>query len=1120
MKKNNFIISLNLKPLILILGALGMLFSSEPEISEGTFLFCLKSNVEPFEIVRSELGVSISHQELNDYFFSRGVVDIEKWIPQATEMDYDGDIYLNRIYRVYISDENRHELSSIVFDVDSFRDVEYAENEFIRRVKYTPNDPLANQQCSLNSVKATQAWDFWDIPNGLIPDGQQVLLASVDTGVDYTHPDIQSNSWINQAEIPEWLSEAGLDQNDDGYYDASEIVLWLQNEGMDVDGDGFYTLRDIVSTGSPFEDGDDNDGNGYADDLLGWDTSGAAGIDDNDPYPKEEAVSSGTWAHGTHVAGILAATSDNNLGMASTSYNAKFISVKASRDNQSGEPGINDGYPAILYAAKAGYYAGTFTIINNSWGGGGYSGSENATINTAFNTYGAVVVCAAGNGDDAGGQAYESHYPSSYDNSVSVCAMGCSYSWGNWATYHPTVDLAAPGENIHSTIIGTGYEAWDGSSMASPNAASCFGLLKAYYPDWSNQELMDRIYSTADRIVYDQNPDYLDCNGNSGQDCFGHGMVDVYKAIGLTFSPNISIENSSVNMVNDDDGVLNPGETAQLSITLNNEQGWTDANALFATLSTENQDVNILNDFVQYGSLAGGESFAPSDNFFEFQVSEDIELGDILFTLNLGAVGNDSYVYTDILNLDVLVSLFQSGFPYDTESEIRSAPIILDLNNDGDNEIVFADYSGKVRLVDDGQEVDNSIFPYDTGDQIWGGIASADIDNDGMQDFVVASKSQYIYIFDINGLKASYNAGKYLIGTPAIANIDADEDLEVVIGSYGSPTSSNLLYVINHDGTDVPGFPLLIGEKIKAGVAIADMDQNGLDDIIFGTDSKNLYVVLDNGTVSSNFPIELGDKLQGDPAIYITGLDERIILLGCKDENFYGINYSDASLRFLVPTGDDIFTSPSFHNNNIYFGSDDGNVYAIDANGNMLNGFPIDAESPVSGSIVFSDVNGDGAYNMLFGTESGKIYAFDENQQLLNYFPIIYQYGISSSVQIVDFDNDGDAELAAGSHGDIVLIDMKFNNFSSDGYWSLFKGDYNRKALYVSVDNSGCGNPVLGDVNCSGVIDILDIIEVVNIIILGSSDSTDYELWSADIIQDGIIDILDIISIVNIVMDN
>ncbi len=139
--------------------------------------------------------------------------------------------------------------------------------------------------------------------------------------------------------------------------------------------------------------------------------------------------------------------------------------------------------------------------------------------------------------------------------------------------------------------------------MASPNAASCFGLLKAYYPDWDNEQLRERIYSTADRRVYEVNPDYEDCNGNSGEDCFGHGMVNVYKAIGLTFSPNISINSSSVEVIDDDDGVINPGETANILVELYNEEGWVDANALIASLSTDNEYIDIINSVAIYGSL-------------------------------------------------------------------------------------------------------------------------------------------------------------------------------------------------------------------------------------------------------------------------------------------------------------------------------------------------------------------------------------------------------------------------------------------------------------------------------------------------------------------------------------
>ena len=1124
MKKSSVIknIPLNLRSLIIMLGALSFLFSDN--ISEKTFLFCLKSNISPLEITRSNESFTVNNENLNVYFLRNDIVNIEEWIPHATEQDHDGDIYLNRIYRVYISDDSRKDVTSLISEISSFSFVKYAENEFIRTPKYSPNDPMLEIQCSLNSVKAKSAWDFWDIPNGIIPEGSQVLMASVDTGVDYTHPDLQDNAWINQAEIPEFMAETGLDENGDGDVDASEVVTWMiVNNVGDLNGDGVVNLRDAVSDNSPFEDFEDNDGNGYVDDLLGWDCSGVYGTDDNDPFPKEGVANNSTWAHGTHVAGILAATSDNDLGIASTAYNSKFISVKCSRENQSGEPGINDGFAGILYAAKAGYYAGTFTIINNSWGGGGYSGSENATINTAFNTYGAIITCAAGNGlDDTWAEEYTSHYPSSYDNSTSVCAMGCSYVWGNWATYHYTVDLAAPGENIHSAIIGSGYEAWDGSSMASPNAASCIGLLKAYYPNWSNQQLLDRTYSAADRRVYEVNPGYDTCNGNSGEDCFGHGMVDIYKAIGMDFSPNISIDSSYVDVLSDDDGVLNPNETANFIVQLYNEEGWVDASTLIASLSTENEDVTIINNIATYGSVVNGGIGLPIEDGFQIYVSGDIQLGIIDFTIDLVAISNSGYQYTNTLEVTLDVSLFQSGYPFDSNSEIRSAPLVIDLDGDGLNEVVFADYNGKIRVIKNGSELENDIFPFDTGDQIWGAISSADLDLDGVIDFVVASKSGYIYIFDINGLKSSYNADRWLIGTPVIGNIDEDEELEVIIGGYQSPTSSCPLYAINYDGTDVDGFPYIVGEKIKSGVAIADMDENGIDDIIFGTDGDNIYVLLDNLTIAPNFPIDLGNNIQSEPAVYIME-DEKVILTGCKNNNFYAFNYSTGELRFVIPTGDDVYTSPSFdQDGNIYFGSDDGNVYGVDIDGNALSGFPLYLGSTISGSIVFSDLDGDQSEDMVIATGSGEIFAYHQNLDLFDYFPVDYQFPISSSPQILDMDLDGDLEIIAGTSGDLIVIDVKNTSTANIDSWSLYKGDWRRSGDYLQGGSSigDCDYPQVGDLNCNQIVDVVDIIAVVNIIFGNPDDYSEYQLWAADVNGNEIIDVVDIIAIVNFILGN
>jgi hypothetical protein len=214
---------------------------------------------------------------------------------------------------------------------------------------------------------------------------------------------LKGSLWINQSEIPEWAQEAGDDLNGDGYTSSLEIEEFLIIEGMDNNSDGNVDLRDLVCDGSGFLDGFDADNNGYVDDLIGWDCSGLYGTDDADPFPREEASATGTWAHGTHVAGILGATTDNSVGISSTSYNAKIISVKCARDYQETEPGINDGYASITYAAKAGYYAGTFTIINNSWGGGNFSQSEDNVIQFAHNVLGAVILSSAGNGDDPQG---------------------------------------------------------------------------------------------------------------------------------------------------------------------------------------------------------------------------------------------------------------------------------------------------------------------------------------------------------------------------------------------------------------------------------------------------------------------------------------------------------------------------------------------------------------------------------------------------------------------------------------------------------------------------------------------------------------------------------------------
>ena len=1111
------------------------------KFSDSTFLFCLKPSEKPLSIGKTDNGFSIDNAELDRALRESGVLNIEPWISSATDRDHYKDVYLNRIYRAYI-DKERDDVRSVMSFLNSVYSFLYIEHENIHKLHYQPNDPSYDQQCSMSSVKADKAWDFWDIASGFVPNGQEVLLASVDTGVDYTHPDLKASIWINQEEIPEFVWEIildlGADLDSDGKMSSLEIENFLIISGMDNNGDGEINLRDLVyendddiigTNTSVFIDGIDQDGNGYADDILGWDPSGTYSVDDADPYPREGTSANGTWAHGTHVAGILAATTDNGIGMASAAYNAKIISVKCSRDYQQTDPGVNDGYAGITYAAKAGHRdfnnnntwdpGEPFTIINNSWGGGGYSFSENTAIQNAHSNYGAVILSSAGNGDDPQGY-YSEEYPAAYDNVLSVSAIGCSGNWGGWATYHESVDLAAPGEDILSVVIGEGYDSWDGSSMASPNAASVIGLLRSYYPDWSNDQLIDRVLTSSDDFIYDLNPGYIDCPDNTGNPvsegyCLGVGMVDAYKAIGMDFSPNIKLLSYDFQITDGDgDNVLNPGDSFDLFINLENEDDWASAQNINILIESSNDLVYMTENSFSINSLDSGETYV-NEAPIHVQLDNSIGLNDIEFSITVSASGSDGYEYLEALSLDIPVSLFQQGFPYDTNSQIGGSPLVVDLDGDGSLEIIFGDYAGFIHVLGgDGQSWDPGVFPYDVGDDIWGSASSADVDLDGNIDFLIASTNDILYCFDRYGLKFEYEAGQSLIGAPAIGNIDLDDELEIIVGGY---STSGDLFAVNHDGTSVNGFPVEVNDKIRSA-ALHDINGNNLDDIIITTDGEDIIaIVYDDLLLEVLFTAD--NKFKSSPSLLKVG-DDYVVMAGSYDDNMHAVSLS-GEILFQIDVGQNVNSSASFVNLNgvayAFFGADDGFIYAIDMNGDPLDGWPKDLGGGVNidTSVSFSDLDGDGSPEAIIGASS-KLYAFHMDGDLYDKFPILYEFAFTGTPTIVDLDGDNDLEILLGSSGSLVSVDVMDSGGSSNTYWSQDRANNKRNGFY-EIDVSECISPLSGDVNCDGLVNISDIVIMVNFIV-NMSQLSEYGLWASDVNQDQIVDILDVIVAINLIL--
>jgi len=497
--------------------------ASVPQTETDYFLAALKREA-PRRVDLSESSVENSVDlQLLHFMETAGLTRIERWLPGAGPEDRDGEIYLQNIYKCYPAAGSSLESSLSVATLSS--ELIYAEAAPRHRAAYIPNDPGVGQgyQWYLGQVAAYAAWDLWNIAAGELPVGKSVTVGIIDSGVDYTHPDLTENIAVNQGELGAAVI-AAADRNRDGMVTASEL---LSAYSTDHDGSGTLDLRDILHENSVLTDGIDGDGNGYIDDLLGYDLAGdGSSKGDRDAFPPvDETIDFGSRTHGTHVAGIAGARADNRTGIAGVGFDLLILPVKASADDDS-DGYITHGFQGLLYAAKTGA-----RVLNASWGSSSYSYSEQSVINTLYNSYGVLIVAASGNGTEDG-EEYARFYPASYDRVLSVTALGKDDLWNQWATYHESVDIAAPGEEITSTVINSeagGYGTGTGTSMAAPIVSGAAALLWSLWPEASNFHIETVLKNSSDDI-------YTVNSSETYRDRLGTGRLNIASALTLVTS--------------------------------------------------------------------------------------------------------------------------------------------------------------------------------------------------------------------------------------------------------------------------------------------------------------------------------------------------------------------------------------------------------------------------------------------------------------------------------------------------------------------------------------------------------------------------------------------------------
>ena len=249
--------------------------------------------------------------------------------------------------------------------------------------------------------------EAWNIHKGL---SGQVIVAVIDTGVDYNHEDLRNQMWRNPGEIP---------------------------------GDGI-----------------DNDGNGFVDDVYGYDFYG----NDGDPMD--------TNGHGTHCAGTIGAEGGNSIGVVGVAWKPQIMALRFLGPNGGSTTGA---IQAINYAVEMGAH-----LTSNSWGGGGYSQALVSAIEAAGAANQVFIVAAGNDGRD---NEITSTYPCNYNLPNMICVASTDRqndisSFSNWGVN--VVHIAAPGSRIHSTYLNNGYSSLSGTSMATPHVAGVAALVLDY----------------------------------------------------------------------------------------------------------------------------------------------------------------------------------------------------------------------------------------------------------------------------------------------------------------------------------------------------------------------------------------------------------------------------------------------------------------------------------------------------------------------------------------------------------------------------------------------------------------------------------------------------------------
>jgi len=933
----------------------------------------------------------------------------------------------------------------------------WADYDWLMRQEYIPNDERYSQQWHHPVLNMPEVWDYIQSDEHLqaydpeTDEYKDIVIAIIDSGIKWNHPDLASpnptlgadtgNMWIN-------------------YYEANASGMTINWQAGTVAGGN----------------GLDEDDNGYPDDIIGYSfVTTPVNQTGNQSYQ-----SFGTNHHGTHVAGCAAAIGDNGIGVTGTSMKVKLMTLRGAPNNSNSEY-IQGGYTGMYYAVETAIEHNLKMVINCSWGSYGGGAGEATAVNYAVQ-HGAIVVASAGNDpwDMAVGQPpcganpctnpnhhHGPHMPSNIPAAIAVTSVQQAdgqYSF-TWSCYGDNVDIASPGQNILATYwSGSGasaqntYSTATGTSMSSPVAAGVIATLLSVHGTLNAGDVETRLRETGAPL----NHEYYE------QGKLGGGRLDAFKLIfydvlpKITLASNVAITENTGN----GDGVVNFGETVDITASLHNDIDWNPATGVTVQLVCDTPGVTITSQNpISIANL--GQDATSSPFTFTATLGTNISTREIpfKFVVRSNQEATNPYPYQTEIPFVCNASNSAPGWPVMMTGAMNSAPMVHDFG--AGNRLVTI--IGNNLYLIDAQGATQTGFPVNVGGTDKK-IAIGDVNGDGADEIVVVSSGNTAVVRVINSTGNVLYDRTFTTTTNrssvVIADLDGNGQNEIL---FTAQTARHIYMLNGHDLSDFGASPITMEAAMSTNLAVGDLNGDGIKEIVVRTSGA---VAAYNPTTGQNlpgFPVTTdiaGDNLGGSSSSNgltiadIDGLGDFEIINGGSSNSannpIYIIKSNGSVLRQTTVNGGirTEIAAVSLAGDGqmqLAFGTGNGNFYLKDRNLNTLPGFPVFVGQNVviNSSPVFADVDGDGVLDIIFGDNAGNLHILKRNGQYISGYPIKISSDIPLAPWVGQFNTvNGFADIVVMVNGGIDFINTQLTQSDTAPYrWNQFRGNAQNTAF-------------------------------------------------------------------------